>query len=645
MAGVCVEFGATSLLRDVSFTVADGERWGIVGRNGAGKTTLFRLLTGEQRPTAGAVSRAGGLKISLLDQHRDFGDAVTVWEAAAQPYASLVSLEASLAEQAHRLADMGDHPDPAALDRYGHDMERFAHEGGYEFHARVDAVLQGLDFDAEEAKVKRVAVLSGGERGRLGLAAQLVAPADVLLLDEPTNHLDLSTTEWLQQYLVDRRGTALIISHDRAFLDETVDHVLHIEDGTVVAYRGGYSAFVTQRAERRLALERQVSQQRKFIAKEEEFIRRNIAGQNTKQAQGRRTRLDRLPRLTPPPGAEDAMSFSLEIVERGGDRVVSCDRLEIAVARRTLVKDFHATAMRGDVVAIVGPNCAGKSTLLRTILGEREPTSGEARLGGSITAAHFRQDLAQVPMGTTVYDVINDLRPLWTRGQIQGLLGAFGFSGDTVQRRTDVCSGGERSRLALAMITLSRANLLVLDEPTNHLDVESIEAIEDALDGYAGTVLLVSHDRAFLRELSTRVWAFDGTRVEDFAGTFVEWEERQKARAAAAAAEAARMAAARREAEKKLAQRSTDAQDRDQAARRARRQAEAAASTAEREVSACEHRVEELRAALQDPALYDGSAAAARRAAEFTRALKDAEAALDGAMHRWVEATAALDLD
>ena len=638
LSGVRVEFGATTLLRDVAFTIAEGERWGIIGRNGSGKTTLFRLITGDQRPTAGAVSRAGSLRLSLLDQHRDFGDAETVWEAAAQPFASLIELEASLAEQANRLADMGSHPDPAALDRYGHDMERFAHEGGYDFHARVDAVLQGLGFDAEEAKVKRVAVLSGGERGRVGLAAQLVAPADVLLLDEPTNHLDLETTDWLQQYLLERRGTALIISHDRAFLDDTVDHVLHVEGGTVTAYRGGYSAFVTQRAERRLALERQVDQQRKFIAKEEEFIRRNIAGQNTKQAQGRRKLLARLPRLTPPPGESEAMSFSLEIKERGGDRVVYCDKVDIAIGGRTLVKGFHATAMRGDVVAIVGPNGAGKSTLLRTILGEREPTAGECRLGGSISHAHFRQDLAQVPMGTTVYDVINDLRPLWTRGQIQGLLGAFGFSGDTVQRRTDVCSGGERSRLALAMITLSRANLLVLDEPTNHLDVESIESIEDALDGYEGTVLLVSHDRAFLRELSTRVWAFDGVRVEDFAGTFVEWEERQKARAAEAASEASRAAVARREAEKKLAQRSAQSQDKAHATRRDLRKA---IEKAERGVAEAEARVEAARAELQDPALYDGSAAAARRAAELNRALKDAEAALDGAMHRWVEATTA----
>jgi ATP-binding cassette subfamily F protein 3 len=222
---------------------------------------------------------------------------------------------------------------------------------------------------------------------------------------------------------------------------------------------------------------------------------------------------------------------------------------------------------------------------------------------------------------------------------VQGLLGAFGFSGDTVQRRTDVCSGGERSRLALAMITLSRANLLVLDEPTNHLDVESIEAIEDALDGYEGTVLLVSHDRAFLRELSTRVWAFDGTKVEDFGGTFVEWEARQKARAADASAEATRATIVRRDAEKKQARSNSSSQGKEQAARRDRQRV---AQRAEQEVAKLEARVSACRDAVQDPALYDGSAGSVRRAAELTRSLKDAEAALDAAMQRWVEATATL---
>jgi ATP-binding cassette, subfamily F, member 3 len=524
LSDIAVEFGATKLFDRVTFTVGKGDRWGIVGRNGSGKTSLFKIITGTLTPTRGAVARMPGLKVSLLDQHRDFGGAVSVWDAAALPYASVMALEVSLAEQAARLAELGEKAPAALLEQYGHDLETFAHEGGYTFHSRVDSVLQGLAFDAEESKTRKVATLSGGERGRVGLAAQLVAPADLLLLDEPTNHLDLETTAWLQEYIRELDETVIVISHDRAFLDEIADHVLHLEGGTAETYRGGYSSFVQQRAERRLALERQVEKQRTMIAKEEDYIRRNIAGQNTAQAKGRRKRLDRLPRLTPPPGAGGTMELRLEISERGGDRVIAAENLTVAIGDRTLVRDFSATANRGDVIALVGPNGAGKTTLIKTLLGEREPQGGAVKLGGSVSPAYFRQDHDKLPLDASLYEVIENLRPLWTRGAIQNHLGCFGFSGEEVFRSTRTLSGGERSRLALAVIVLQRANMLVLDEPTNHLDVESIEAIEDAIEEYEGTVLLVSHDRALLRELATRVWAFDGDRLVDFGGTFVDWE-------------------------------------------------------------------------------------------------------------------------
>lgn len=330
----------------------------------------------------------------------------------------------------------------------------------------------------------------------------------------------------------------LVISHDRAFLDDTVDHILHVSNNSAIEYRGGYSQFVRLKAERELALARAVAQQRKVIAKEEDYIRRNIAGRMSAQAKGRRAKLARLPRLSPPPGEGEAMSLRLEIDERGGDQALVADHVDVTVGSRLLIKDFSGVARRGDVIALVGPNGAGKTTLLSTLLGERAPARGEARLGGSVDAAWFRQDMAQVPKDKTIYDCIADLRPEWTRGRIQNHLGAFGFSGDEVLRNTTVLSGGERARVALALITLARANLLILDEPTNHLDVESIEALEDALDEYEGTVILVSHDRAFLRELSTRVWGFDGTHIEDYGGPFVEWEQHATERAARRAAQA-----------------------------------------------------------------------------------------------------------
>jgi ATP-binding cassette subfamily F protein 3 len=634
LSDIAVEFGATTLFHDVTFTVGKGDRWGIVGRNGSGKTSLFKIITGTLTPARGAMARTPGLRVSLLDQHRDFGAAVSVWDAAALPYAPVMALELSLAEQAAQLAELGERAPATLLEQYGHDLERFAHEGGYTFHARVDAVLQGLAFDAEESKTRRVATLSGGERGRVGLAAQLVAPADLLLLDEPTNHLDLETTAWLQEYIRELDETVIVISHDRAFLDEIADHVLHLEGGTAETYRGGYSSFVQQRAERRLALERQVDQQRKMIAKEEDYIRRNLAGQNTSQAKGRRKRLDRLPRLTPPPGSGGTMELRLEISERGGDRVISAEALTIAIGNRTLVRDFSATANRGDVIALVGPNGAGKTTLIQTLIGEREAQGGAVKLGGSVTPAYFRQDHDKLPLDSSLYEVIENLRPLWTRGAIQNHLGCFGFSGEEVFRSTRTLSGGERSRLALAVIVLQRANLLVLDEPTNHLDVESIEAIEDAIEDYDGTVLLVSHDRALLRELATRVWAFDGDRLVDFGGTFVDWERQLRDAALARRAADAIASDARRGQEKLRARGNAAAEQKDQAARRA---AKKTADNAERAVHDLERKVAELRRALNDPDLYDGSAAKAKQAGKLDKELTAAQRALDDALARWAE--------
>ena len=613
----------------MSFTVAAGERWGIVGRNGAGKTTLFRLLTGALQPEAGVVSRAGALRIAVLDQHREFGNAATVWDAAAIAYAEVRALEAELARQGEELAALGDAVTQADLARYGHEQERFTHLGGYGYHARVDAVLQGLGFDPEAAKVRPLSSLSGGERGRIGLAGPLAAPADLLLLDEPTNHLDLDTTRWLTRWVTQLEETVLIISHDRAFLDETVDHILHVSAGTAAPYSGGYSAFVAQRAERELTRERAYQRQQVQIDKEEDFIRRHLAGQRSAQAKGRRSRLARLPRLSPPPGEPGAMSLRLETDARGGDRVIQTERLRVAVSDRILLDDVTVTAMRGDVVALVGPNGAGKSTFLATLLGALKPAGGTAKPGASIVPAWYRQDLAGVPLDSTIYDVIHELRPAWNRGQIQNHLGAFGFSGDEVQRSTTTLSGGERSRVALAMITLSRANLLLLDEPTNHLDVESIEALEDALEDYVGTVLLVSHDRAFLRELATRVWAIEGGRLLDFPGPFVDWEVAAEGRARLQAGQAAQAAGLRKTAERKTARRKAQARVAPVANRRA---AERRIETAEREVQRLEARIAELEGLLADAGLYDGSAAAARRAAELGRELGTRREALGEAV-------------
>ncbi len=639
VSGVAVEFGSTVLFDQVTFTVSRGEKWGIIGRNGSGKTTLFRLISGESEPSVGTVARASGLRCSVMEQHREFAGASTVWEAAAGAFADLLTLERSLAEQGATLAEAGDRCTPQMLARYDRDLERFEREGGYTMPARIDAVLHGLGFDPDAARTWPLAGLSGGERGRLGLVQQLVSPGDVLLLDEPTNHLDLETSRWLETYLRELEATVLVVSHDRAFLQAVVDHVLHLEANTAASYVGDYEAFLRQRAERRLTQQRAFVKQARVIAAEEDFIRRNLAGQNSAQAKGRRRRLERASRLSPPSGEEGAMALRLAADQRGGDQVLVAERLRLALAGRVLVDDFTARVERGDVIGLVGPNGAGKSTLLRAIAGERAPDGGTVRVPESVRIAHYRQDLAQVPADRSLYDIIGDLRPSWGRGPIQGHLGRFGFSGDSVQRSAATLSGGERARVALAMMMLSGANLLLFDEPTNHLDVESIEALEDAIADYDGTIILVSHDRALLRALTTRVWVLHHTRITDFPGTFEEWETASAERAHAAAVAAAEDEALRRVRERKQTRRPDEERKRQQSARRT---AERALAEAEAQVASREARVVELRAQLEDPELYLTSEGAARAhlvGGELDRARQE----LDQAFERWEAATRALE--
>jgi ATP-binding cassette, subfamily F, member 3 len=639
LSGVAVEFGATRLFENVTFTVGSGEKWGVVGRNGTGKTTLFKLITGETQPTRGTVARVSGLRFSLMEQHREFAEATTVWEAAAGPFAELLELERSLARQGIALAEAGDRCTPAMLAKYDRDLERFDREGGYTLAPRIDAVLHGLGFDPDRARTQSLAGLSGGERGRVGLAQQLVAPADVLLLDEPTNHLDLETTRWLEDYLAGLNATVLLISHDRAFLQSVVDHVLHVEAGTAVSYTGDYEAFVTQRAERRLAQQRAFSKQSRVIASEEDFIRRNIAGQKSAQAKGRRRRLNRVSRLSPPPGEEGVMSLRLEAEARGGDQVLMAENVRVAVGDRVLLDRFSARVGRGDVIGFIGPNGAGKTTLLRAFVGERPVDDGEVRIPDSVRVAHYRQDLAQVPSDRSLYELINDLRPAWGRGAIQGHLGRFGFSGDSVLRLTETLSGGERARIALAMIMLSGANLLLFDEPTNHLDVESIEALEDAIESYNGTVILVSHDRALLRTLTTRVWVLHERRITDFPGNYEEWETASAERAHSARVTAAEEEALRRVHERKQTRRSDDGRKRQDSARRT---AERKLAEAEAAVTEWETRVAGIQARLEDPALYT-TEEGATQARTLGQELETARQELEGAFGQWELATRAVE--
>ena len=651
-----VDFGASEIFREITFTITAGDRWAVVGRNGTGKTTLIKLITGDLTPTRGTVTRQPGLRIALMDQHRRFPEDMSLWDIVAGAFGELRALEHSLAEQAANLEH--DHGE-VAMAKYGRDLERFERDGGYQMAAKVDSVLMGVGFDPEEAKSTRIGTLSGGERGRVALARQLATPAEVLLLDEPTNHLDLETTAWLENYLRETDRTVLCISHDRAFLAAMADHVLHFEGGTAFAYSGGYAAFIAQREERRLTQLRQFEQQSKKIASEQEYIARNLAGQNSSQAKGRRKLLARMPRLSAPIGSDGVMALRLNAGNRSGDRVIEAEHVTVGIDSRELVRDVNVMLERGEVVALVGPNGAGKSTLIKTLLEEYPAFSGTVKTGPSTTVAYYRQDLAHLPLDVAIYDVIANLRPLWERRQVQGHLGRFGFSGDEVQRTVGTLSGGERARVALALLTLETANLLILDEPTNHLDVESIEAMEDALSDYEGTALIVSHDRAVLRGVATQVWELRNQKMIVFPGSFAEWEEARavaklkaerdarevtvreneknsKARAQANAQTNATSRAGKQPthsaASSKGSKGHTASPSTDQ--RKATRLAEKELADTELRVSVLEGRIAELTRTLEDTSLYD-SPAGTQRAQLLGRELDDAKDELDEAVHDW----------
>ena len=627
---LAVVFGAETLFSDITFQIERGERWGVIGRNGTGKTTLMQLITGDREPTRGVVARAQGMRIAVMDQYRDLGGAVTVWDAAARGFAELLQLEHDLAAQAHAMSDAGDNVTAEMLDKYSRDLERFEHEGGYAASARVDSVLEGLGFDPIDARTREAATLSGGERGRLALAGQLAAPADLLILDEPTNHLDLTTTRWLEGYLRELDEAVLLISHDRAFLDAVADHMLHFEQRTAAVYEGNYQRFVAQRAERRMVQERAARKTQAKYDAEQDYIRRNIAGHNSFQARGRQRRIARMPRISPPPGEDGAMAVSFTAADRGGDQVLVADNVEVHIGDRQLLKSWSAILRREDVVGLIGPNGTGKSTLLKTIIGERKADHGTVRIMPSIDVAYYRQDLGDVNPTATLYQLIEARRPMWNRGQVQGHLGRFDFSGDEVQRKAGSLSGGERARIALALMMLQDANFLVFDEPTNHLDVESIEALEDALEDYEGTVVLVTHDRALLTALATRIWSLERGKMTDYPGTFVEWEQDVAGKKQQAADD---RAAARSTEKPGKAKPRSDAS--------LRRTAERARDEAEAEVARCDAELARRESELADPALY--LVADAKHAARVaTKARDAARAARDAAFAAWEAAENAL---
>jgi ATP-binding cassette subfamily F protein 3 len=515
------EFGPDEIFRGVNVDIPHKARVALVGPNGAGKTTLLNILIGADTPSEGTVSRAKGLRMGFLPQRPELHGHHTLWEELLTAFDDLRRLEADLARMEAELGSADD----AMLHRYGELQHRFEEAGGYTYDTRMKMVLQGLSFAPDEYD-RPLSKLSGGQKTRALLGRLLLEAPDLLVLDEPTNHLDIEAVEWLEHFLKEFPGAVLVVSHDRYFLDAVATVVWELDFGTLDTYRGNYSHYARQREERHERLLKEYEAQQEFIAKEEEYIRRNIAGQNTRQAQGRRTRLERLKRdkLIRRPRSRQNIRVRMGATLRSGDKVLMTRDLAVGYpdADEPLFYAPDITLYRGEVAALIGPNGAGKSTFLKTILGELEPLSGATKLGAAVNIGYFAQAHERLNPRNSVLDEILSVRNLPV-SQARNYLAQYLFQEDDVFRPIETLSGGERGRVALATLALLGANFLLLDEPTNHLDIASQEILEAVLDDFAGTILLVSHDRYLIDALATQIWAVSPGKLDVFKGTYKEY--------------------------------------------------------------------------------------------------------------------------
>lgn len=520
---VAKSFGPVEIFSGVSVEVPHKARIALVGPNGAGKTTLLNILVGLDTPSEGTVTIARGLRLGFLPQRPEMAGTHSLWDEQLTAFADLRRREAELTRLEEMLADPASHDE--ALARYGPMQERFELDGGYTYDTRIRQVLQGVGFSADEYG-KSLQKLSGGQKTRALLARLLLEAPDMLVLDEPTNHLDIYAVEWLENYLSGFPGAVLVVSHDRYFMDAVATTIWEMDFGSVDTYRGNYSHYLQQRSERHTLLIKEYEAQQEFIAKEEDYIRRNIAGQNTAQAKGRLKRLDRLKRdaLVQRPQRQQKMHLRIRANLRSGDKVLMTRGLSVGYpdAHAPLFAAPDITLYRGETAALIGPNGAGKSTFLKTVLGQLAPLAGDTRLGAAVQIGYFAQAHESLDPKKSIIDEILAFKEM-PMSEARNYLAQFLFQGDEVFRPIGSLSGGERGRVALAKLALSGANLLLLDEPTNHLDIASQEILQDVLSDFGGTILLVSHDRYLVDALSTQIWAINPGELVVFEGPYKEY--------------------------------------------------------------------------------------------------------------------------
>ncbi|MBM3182185.1 MAG: ABC-F family ATP-binding cassette domain-containing protein [Chloroflexi bacterium] len=646
-------YGPTDIFSGVSFTVAKSARMAIVGPNGIGKTTLMRILVGADEPTSGTVSRSRGVRIGYLSQEADFEMTGTLWQACESVFSHFKDEQ----EELHRLEGLMS--DPAQLEevmeRYGKLQEDFERRGGYTYLTKIRQVLTGLGFSEADYQLD-LDHLSGGQRTRGFLARLLLEDPDLLLLDEPTNHLDISAVEWLEGYLSQWEGAAIIISHDRFFLDKASNMILEMFPGATETYRGNYSAYLKQRTERMARRQEVFDSEKEKLLKEMEYIRKNVAGQNVLQAKGKLKRLSRIIQAIEQIGMEAALKqkwsetvsevsvttsilgvdeagrrinalqspvrqlpnlhLRLAAAKRSGDMVIRTENLKVGFSDKFLFSSPNIDLRRGDCAALIGPNGAGKSTFLKTILGQIPPLAGEVTLGESLHIGYFAQAHESLdPKKSVIEEIMHTTG--WVPQKAREYLGKYLFSGDDAFKMVSMLSGGERGRLALAKLALQDTNLLLLDEPTNHLDIPSQEILEAVLDDYEGTILLVTHDRYLVDAIATQIWEIDmdESHLIIFKGIYSQLkEEREK--------DLARRAA---QAERESAVVVTRKKETPKSAKEERRK-NAQKQELENKIAALEAQLNEIGAQLASPPRDAGEVV--RLAKEYDRVQKEMDAAL-----------------
>jgi len=565
---LATSFGANDIFTGISLSIPHHARIAIIGPNGIGKTTLLRILAKEEEPSAGEVSQARNLSIGHLAQEAGLESPHTLWEECLLPFEQLREQEGELQrlEQAMAVPDQVDQ----VLEKYGRLQVEFEHRGGYTYIHRIQQVLSGLGFTADEYEAP-LARLSGGERTRALLARLLLSEPDLLILDEPTNHLDIAAVEWLEGYLSQWEGATLIVSHDRYFLDQVVDTIWEMTRSGFEVYRGNYSAYVKQRSERWERRREVFETEKEKLEKDLDYIKKNISGQNVSQARGRLRRLSRhlqaieqvglnaaiskkwgelsmivdtttsmmspeeaqhkLNTLRAPSNRPPQLHMHLHTDQRSGEIVLRTHDLQIGYPGKFLFYAGEIELRRLQCTALIGPNGAGKTTFLKTILEKILPLAGEVELGASLKVGYFAQAHEDLHPERTLVEEIDAVAPEMLVAEIRDYLARFLFSGEDVYKQVEVLSGGERGRLALAKLALTGANLLLLDEPTNHLDIPSQEILQEVLDEFQGTILLVSHDRYLIDALATQIWEINEAKgiLRTFKGSYSQYHLQREA--------------------------------------------------------------------------------------------------------------------